>query len=76
MPMTQAEVDALNAQVVALDQALASGELVVRHGSKEVQYQSADDILARITAIRRMLARQANPSAPVVRAALADFSDC
>jgi hypothetical protein len=73
--MTQAEIDALNAQLIELDKAIASGELLVRHGQKLVSYQSADDQLARRTAIRRLLDAQAAPNRPLARSLNANFSD-
>jgi hypothetical protein len=38
MPVSQDDIDALNA-------ALASGERLVRHGEKTVEYRSVDEIL-------------------------------
>ena len=68
MAMTQADLDAVNA-------AIATGELTVRHGAKLVTYRSADELLALKTDIERTLAAQIAPNRPTPRHMLADFSD-
>lgn len=63
MAFTQAQLD-------ALDAAIASGTLTIRHGEKTITYQSFDDLLKAREMIARSLA-----GARVPRFQLADFRD-
>lgn len=68
MAVTQAQLDALNA-------AIAGGLLEVRSGEKVVRYQTVDDLLAARAALARQLRLQNDPAASSPRIQLADFSD-
>jgi hypothetical protein len=68
MAFTQTDLDAVNA-------AISSGELEVRHGQKMITYRSADELLALKTEIERSLAAQIAPNRPTPRHMLANFSD-
>lgn len=64
-----------SAQLAALDAAIASGTLRVRHGEKDIQYRSMDDMLKARAAIVAGLSAEAAPTRAVPRHQLADFSD-
>lgn len=68
MAVTQAQLD-------ALDAAIAAGNTEVTSGDKTLRYQTIDEMLAARAAIARLLRMQANPSAGSPRFQLADFSD-
>lgn len=68
MAFTQADVD-------AIDRALASGELRVRIDDKEIEYQSAKDLLLRRQTIVSALAQAAAPTRTTPRYQLANFTD-
>lgn len=63
MAFTQADVD-------AIDRAIASGELLVRIDDKETRYQNADDLLKRRNQILSVLQNRSS-----ARYQLANFSD-
>lgn len=75
MAMTQAQIDALTAQLSALDLAIGSGALIVKHGEKEIRYQLASDMLAAKLALQRQLDGVAHPNRPMIRSLSANFSD-
>lgn len=54
MAVTQADIDALNA-------AIAKGERIVRHGDKLVEYRSIEELLAARNALQAELATLENP---------------
>lgn len=61
MPVSQDDIDALNA-------ALASGERLVRHGEKTVEYRSVDEILkARNALVAQQQRELGQPSGPFAR---------
>jgi 5-keto 4-deoxyuronate isomerase len=68
MAFTQAQID-------ALDTAIASGTLRVRHGDKDITYRSVDEMMAARSAMVRALATDSYPTRGIPRVQLADFSD-
>lgn len=68
MAFTQAQVD-------ALDNAIAGGLLSVRYGDKVTTYQSMDDMLKARAAMIRSLNAEAKPDRSVPRFQVANFAD-
>jgi len=70
MAFTQADLDAINA-------AIAGGELTIGLGDMRITYRSTDELLKAKAAIEADLALQASASTPrpYPRHMLADFSD-
>lgn len=60
MAVTQADIDALNA-------ALATGERIVRLGDKTVEYRSVTDLIAARNDLQKQLADAANAAAGTTR---------
>lgn len=60
MAVTQADIDALNA-------ALATGERVVRLGDKTVEYRSVTDLIAARNDLQKQLTDAANAAAGTTR---------
>lgn len=61
-------------QLTALQTALASGELTIRHRDRTVTYRSTDELLKAIREIERGLTAQANPQRAGLIGRTADFS--
>ena len=59
MAFTQANLD-------AIEQAIASGELSVMHNGRRVEYRSMDDLLKARDAIKNALAGQAAQRLPTI----------
>lgn len=59
------------ADLVAIDAAIASGELVVKKGDRQVTYRSMDELVKA----RQMIADQVATATGGLRHRLADFSD-
>jgi len=68
MAFTSADID-------AIDRAIASGELRVRIGERDVTYRSIDELLTARDQVAAVLAASATPGRSAPRHQLADFSD-
>lgn len=66
---------ATQAQLDALDVAIASGTTEVRHGDKVIKYQTTDALLSARAALARALAFATTPTTGSPRHQLADFRD-
>lgn len=62
------------AHLEALQAALASGELSIRHNGRMVTYRSADELIKAIREIERGLAAQASANRGGIVGRTADFS--
>lgn len=60
MAITQAQIDALNA-------AIANGERVVRHGDKMVEYRSIAELIQARNELQALLTAETNASAGTTR---------
>lgn len=61
--------------LAALDEAIASGSLTVRDGTKQITYQSVSEMLKARAALVSTLASQADSTRASPRYQLADFRD-
>lgn len=68
MAFTTADID-------ALDRAIASGELIVRMGDRQVQYRTLDELLAARDRISAVIAAQSSTSRAYPRYQQASFAD-
>lgn len=64
-----------DAQLAALDAAIAAGRTLVQYGDKVVRYATIDEMLAARAALVGAARLAANPDAARPRHQLADFSD-
>jgi hypothetical protein len=68
MAFTTADID-------AIDRAIASGELIVRMGDRQVQYRTLDELLAARDRISAVIAAQSSTSRAYPRYQQASFAD-
>lgn len=68
MAFTTADID-------AIDRAIASGELIVRMGDRQVQYRTLDELLAARDRISAVIAAQSSASRAYPRYQQASFAD-
>jgi hypothetical protein len=68
MAFTSADID-------AIDRAIASGELIVRMGDRQVQYRTLDELLAARDRISAVIAAQSSTSRAYPRYQQASFAD-
>jgi hypothetical protein len=68
MAFTSADID-------ALDRAIASGELMVRHGERQVTYRSLDELIKARATIAAEIAASAATSRAYPRYQRATFAD-
>jgi hypothetical protein len=55
MALTQAQIDAIKAQLLQLNKAVASGALIVRHADTTVQYRSLSEMESIIAGLEEAL---------------------
>jgi hypothetical protein len=63
------------ADIDAIDRAIASGELIVRMGDRQVQYRTLDELLAARDRISAVIAAQSSTSRAYPRYQQASFAD-
>jgi len=68
MAFTTADID-------AIDRAIASGELIVRMGDRQVQYRTLDELLAARDRISAVIASESSTSRAYPRYQQASFAD-